>query len=133
MRGALQSLVLTTLAVLFTPNGEAESWFAVSKGTWAPSVVEINKVKSTLRGHMEALAKEQNIVMPPWDKFTLQLAGWEKLGRKTIHIRGSCAFPQGRDPRRDYVVVIDGGPCFFYAEYDVATNSYVRAVFDDSA
>ena len=39
------------------------------------------------------------------------LPAGSKLGRKQFTFVGSLRVPQGRDPRRDYVVVIDGGPC----------------------
>ena len=132
MKTVLSLVVLTMLMLRSVPAG-SETWIALPSDSWSPSEAQIAVVKTSLEQHMQALAKDQGISMPDWDRFTIQYEGAFDSGRRQIHIHGSCFVPDGRDPRRTRIIVLDGGSCFFSAVYDLETKSYTLAMFNGEA
>jgi hypothetical protein len=132
LRALVAAVVLASLALASVPAG-AETWIALPGESGSPTETHMAPVKSGLRQHMQALAKQQGISMPAWDTYTIQYEGTIESGQRRITIRGSCVVPENLDPQRTPIIVLDGGPCFFFAVYDVATNSYVRAFFNGDA
>jgi hypothetical protein len=132
MKALVRLIVLASLAAASGPTG-AQTWISLPGESWSPTETHMAPVKSSLRQHMQDLAKQQAISMPAWDTYTIQYEGTIESGHRRIHIRGSCVVPESLDPQRTPIIVLDGGPCFFYAVYDVATKSFMRAYFNGDA
>lgn len=116
-------------------NAEENSWTKVDGGTWNPS----DKILSTIKIHLEPYMKSQEKVfgrsLKKWNTYRLQYQGQEEQGRKFVYINAFCSLhnPKGVNLSKDFVLVHDGGGCFFQLKYDLIANKFFDVFINGEA
>ena len=94
-------------------------WFEMPGGSWNPSSRLLGEIESTLKRDLPAASVGRGD-LPSWDAYTLQYRGERSLTlRRYVRINAFCD-SRSSHPRwhREWVVVYDGGACFFSARFD---------------
>jgi hypothetical protein len=98
------------------------------EATWTPSAAEIIALETALPAALAHEPRAKNL--KPLSAFARQYVGIVRHGRRFIY---GNVFPGG-GPSSDWktmpVIVCDGGPNFFGAEYDVAAGRFTRLDFN---
>lgn len=100
-------------------------------GDWEPDIHDIGS----------ALDLMKHDVWPSYNKFhpfrayRFQYYGIIKNDKKVVAINGFCAsyWQHAKDWRTTMVVVMDGGACFFQAEYSVMDGKIISVRFNGEA
>lgn len=96
-------------------------WIHVKGGAWDPTSGVLAELEAALRPALAAAARNRGR-LPKWDEYTFQYQGRTTLlGRKFVYVNAFCSH-EGRDLTQDWVIVLDGGACYFSAKYDPATK-----------
>ena len=120
----MTSLLLTALA--------AGSWIAVPGEAWKPAEQTFEGIQSGLKQFVQKSAADQNKKLNEWSKYSFQFQGQEKDGRKFIYINAYCIDPPEYVEKR-FVLVLDGGPCFFNVKYDPESHIFFELQFHGEA
>ena len=104
------------------------SWLQVPGGDWQPSPEVMREVGDGLRAAAEAESARTGHAMQHWADYSFQFQGMVEQGRRQVVVAASCR-PLAEDASRHWLVVMDGGTCFFEATYDPATKRFVRVIF----
>jgi hypothetical protein len=114
-------IVLLGLLVLALPAWAAASaWVEVKGGSWKPSIEQLSDVESALRGQIPPASRNRGTI-PEWHSYTFQYQGQTTLLRhRYVRVNAFCD-SRGNYPNitADWVLVMDGGACFFSAKFDV--------------
>lgn len=98
-------------------------------GTWAPTVEQVAHADSLLPAFLTPRDPEPRDLA----KVARQYAGVVARGRRILYLN---AIPMERPGPRDWrtaaMIVCDGGPPFFGAEFDVAEGRFTRVEFNGS-
>lgn len=108
------------------------SWLAVPGGSWQPNAQEVAEARSQLAPYVARQASQAGEILPSWDRYTFQYQGQELHGKKVVLVNAFCSAPPP-DAHAQWVVVLDGGPCYFRAYWDPVDKSYISVVFNGHA
>ena len=92
------------------------TWIQVVGGSWTPTS-ELAAIQTELKSFVEASAKRENKVLPKWGTYTFQYQGRGEASKRFVFINAFCSKPPA-DVKKQMVVVLDGGACFFNVKYD---------------
>jgi hypothetical protein len=107
----------------------AGSWTHIPDGGWEPSSAELKRAKASLHAAVIAQATpDLRKSLPPWGKYAFQYQGRLLDGRKVIYVNAFCDIPAYAG--KTWVGVMDGGPCYFAAFFDVKTGKYIGVAFN---
>src|SRR5689334_6929190 len=92
------------------------SWIEVDGGAWEPDQVALLQLKSGIEAFVKSEAAHRNAQLPDWGGFRFQYQGQLKGGKRVIFVNAFChAFGDER-LKSEFLMVFDGGPCFFTLE-----------------
>lgn len=126
------------------PNVEGENWIIFSAGNaqadqmldwfftgdveyWSPSEADIHAVEDGLPAYLqENLSAFQNTSVPIWeqlDEYKRQYIGVVFEGNKVVYANYFCD-ETGLDWKKEFVMVLDGGACYFQFKFDPNTGEF---------
>lgn len=108
------------------------SWFAIPGGSWSPTPEQVANARSQLEPYVEQIATERHLGLQEWSSYSFQYQGRSEAGAKMIFINAFCITPPPYAQTR-FVVVFDGGSCFFQAEYLPEKQQFLRVTFNGNA
>ena len=120
--------------VLITPE-QANSWqrsqlFGIPKGPyWQPAPEQLRDFERQLALILEAersgYRSELTDIGRPglFHSYGVQFIGFERDGRRLIKANGFCNRELFAKASSSWILVLDGGECFFEATYDPATRT----------
>jgi hypothetical protein len=106
------------------------NWYEVAGGQWNVPMATVRDAAS----HVQEAADQA-----PWrprgpravGDYRVQYQGAVKDGKKLVRLMGACRTDPGQgDPAAQWLVVFDGGTCYYRAEYDPATKAFVYFAFN---
>jgi hypothetical protein len=77
-------------------------------------------------------AAEQHQKLPNWSSYTFQYQGQMDGENKIVFINAFCIAPP-EYAQRQFVMVFDGGPCFFEVKYDPNKKKFFQLTFNGVA
>jgi len=104
------------------------SWIHVPGGTWQPTA-HVAELRDGLEPFVMRAAAEQRKRLPAWSSYTFQYQGRTEQDAKTIFINAFCS-PAPRDVKTQFVLVLDGGACYFRVKYDPASKAFFDLEFN---
>ena len=119
----LQALLAISIATAWTP---------IPRGSdWLPGGQLVREARRQLNQAVLAEAKLAGKLdqLPSWSTYSFQYQGRVVEGRRMIYVNAYCTPPPAY-ARTEFVRVLDGGPCYFFALYDVASKRYAAVVFN---
>ncbi len=108
------------------------SWAAVPGGSWSPAPEQINEIRSSLEPFVRQEAAEQHRQLPNWSRYSFQYQGQLDDGQRVIFVNAFCISPP-EYAQRQFVLVFDGGPCFFQVKYDPNKKRFFQLMFNGEA
>jgi hypothetical protein len=105
------------------------SWVRVPEGTWTATARQRDEVSSGIQEFVKQQAKEQNLKLPRWSSYSFQYQEQVDGNQKIIFVNAFCIAPPGY-VRQRFVVVLDGGPCFFQVKFDPQTKQFSQLRFN---
>ncbi len=105
------------------------AWVSVPGGIWTPTAEQFDEVHGSLEGYVKQQAAAQHVTLPDWSSYSFQYQGRKHHSRKFIYISALCQSQDEADPQQ-FVLVDDGGPCFFQIRYDLQTKMFYRLQFN---
>jgi hypothetical protein len=116
-------------------NAEESSWTRVDGGTWRPSDLILSKIQMNLEPYMKSQEKVFGRSLNKWNTYRFQYQGQEEKGRKFIYINAFCSLHNLKDRNlsKDFVIVLDGGGCFFQLKYDPLTDKFFDVFINGEA
>ncbi len=123
------------LLFLSIANAEESSWTMVEGGTWRPSGQILSKINMHLEPYMKSQEKVFGRSLKKWNTYRFQYQGQEEKGRKFVYINAFCNLykPTGINLTRDFVLVHDGGGCFFQLKYDPVADKFFDTFINGEA
>jgi hypothetical protein len=117
MRRSVPLLAFALSCVALGAN--VSPWIKVAGGGWNPTDETLREVESALKSAVPAAAQNRGR-LPDWSTYTFQYQGVSPIiGARYIRVNAFC---DARDHHRNisarWVMVKDGGACFFSAKYD---------------
>lgn len=104
------------------------SWIHVPGGTWQPTAHAV-ELRDGLEPFVVRAAAEQGKRLPAWSSYTFQYQGQTEQSRKTVFINAFCS-PAPSDVKTQFVLVLDGGACYFRVKYDPAKKEFFDLEFN---
>lgn len=106
------------------------SWLHVPVGTWQPSAEVMAAAKSQLAGYAKQQASSKGLALRTWASYTFQYQGrtLPKSGRHVVYVNAFCTPPPSY-AAQEFVLITDGGTCYFEAYYDPASKRFVGILF----
>jgi len=94
------------------------------EGYWTPGEADIMELEGGLESYLQQEASRDHPDL--WQRlpeYKRQYFGLLESGRREIYANFFCD-TLGKDWKRDFVSVLDGGDCFFSVKYDVNTDAF---------
>jgi hypothetical protein len=108
------------------------SWLQIPGGTWVIDEATTADAKRVLElalwDEMHGAGEE----LPAWSSYTFQFQGRTEDGRKLIYINALCSTPP-ETAATEWILVLDGGKCYFEAYYDPESKEIVSIQFNGVA
>jgi hypothetical protein len=114
---------------------EERTWIRVEGGSWQPSDQIISKVKMNLEPYMRSQGRSFGRSLKKWSVYRFQYQGQQENGQKFLYINAFCGldYTHGLNLSRDFVLVHDGGSCFFRLKYNPDTDKFYDAFINGEA
>lgn len=97
-----------------------------SDGFWTPSANDIYKLEEGMAEYLNQNSRNFTSQPPAWerlDEYQRQYIGIERGGKQIIY--GNFFCEEDDNWRKEFVMVIDGGDCYFQVEYDVESGKFI--------
>jgi hypothetical protein len=104
------------------------SWIHVPGGPWHATSA-LPDIQARLKPFVLQAAAEQRKDLPDWSAYTFQYQGQIKDEKKVVFINAFCGTP-GPDVKTQFVLVLDGGPCYFRVNYDPEKKRFFGLEFN---
>jgi hypothetical protein len=132
---ASQALVAFATCCLITAATYADdaAWFKVHGGSWEPDSAAISRIQSDLQPAVARLAGSHFNDFRHWWKYKFQYQGQRTETGLHVLINALCDAYEDRDLTAQFVVVNDGGPCFFEVKYDPKAQRFYDLVINGDA
>jgi hypothetical protein len=108
------------------------AWVAIPGGAWSPSAGQVTDARHQLEPYVKQVAAERHLRLPEWSQYSFQYQGQVEKDTKVIFINAFCTAPP-EYARREFVVVFDGGTCFFQAKYAPEKKQFLQVIFNGEA
>jgi len=122
------------------------TWIYVPGGTWVPSKQVVNTAAASLERAVKAQATKEHRSLSAWSGYTfqyqgrtLQVQGKHHESVEVLFVYGFCPQPPAAQKwvsehgHEEFLLVNDGGTCYFRAYYDPAIKKYIGVVFNGIA
>lgn len=115
-----------------------DRWVEVQGGAWHVSAATLKDVKAGIVPFVEtgndpdSESSQKNIkdLKARWKDYTVQYQGQRRNGRDLIFMQASCRVGSGRDLRKSFRQVFDGGACYFSLAYDPAEKKFFELLIN---
>lgn len=129
---------LLSLLLLFNCGYAADgnTWIEVKGGVWVPSPEVLTFVKSGTKDAIESFAQQHDRQLRSWDSYTFQYQGMSRNNRKFVFVNALCkesSFGKTVKLNRNFLVVKDGGSCYFQLKYDPALGKFYEVFINGEA
>jgi archaellin len=113
-------IILLLLILLTSGVIHAGNWIAVDGGS---NGIDLNetKIENSLWTFLEA--KKQYKFFPR-KNYTYQYQANIKNGEEEVYINAFCEIQKRKDLHKYFIVVKDGGPCYFQIKYNPRTGKF---------
>ncbi len=108
------------------------AWIAVPGGVWTPPPEQLKEIRSNLEPFVKRQAVALHRQLPTWSRYSFQYQGQVDGGRNVVLINAFCISPP-EYAQRQFVIVFDGGPCFFQVKYDPTKKRFFQLMFNGEA
>jgi hypothetical protein len=108
-----------SLGTWLSPNADIE-------GYWTPTEEDVLLVEEKLPSFLQENSNSFRRQPPVWeqlDSYKRQYAGLVLNRRKIIYGNFFCS-DTGRDWKKEWIFVLDGGDCFFQIQFDIASGTF---------
>jgi hypothetical protein len=132
---ARTSAVTLVLACSIAAIAHADSltWFQVRGGDWTLSPEITSQLQSELRPAIAKLAGDRFKRFYPWQQYKFQFQGQQNDSARYVFIGALCNVDDSGDLTETFVVVLDGGTCFFEVKYDPESQGFYDLVVHGEA
>ncbi len=106
------------------------SWLVNREGFWTPSAEDILKLEEGLAAYLSQNSSYFFLQPPVWESledYQRQYIGLERGGIQIIYGNFFCD-SLGLDWQETFVVVEDGGDCYFQVEYNVESGFFIKLI-----
>jgi len=100
------------------------AWFEVRGGDWHPSPEVTLRLQTELEPAIAKLAGNKFERFRPWHEYKFQFQGRRKDSQQYVFISALCNAYEMRDLTEKFVVVFDGGSCFYEVKYDPKSQRF---------
>jgi len=131
--------IFPLLLLLISKSGYATDsniWIEVKGGEWLPAQEVIVFVKSATRQAVEPIAQNQQRQLKAWDSYTFQYQGKSLGDHRFVYINAFCkesSFGNSRQLNSSFLVVKDGGSCYFQLKYDPVKDEFYDVFINGEA
>jgi hypothetical protein len=126
--------ILTIPLCSIAYTGES-TWIRIEGGSWHPSDQILSTVKKKLEPYLRTQEKVFGRALRKWNTYRFQYQGQEENGHRFVYINAFCNLhnPKGVNLNKDFVIVHDGGACFFQLKYDPTMDKFYDAFINGEA
>ncbi len=108
-----------------------EAWLSPGEsfgGYWTPGAEQVMRVEEQVGAYLSQNPQLFYSQPPVWERlneYKRQYVGWVLDGKQVIYGNFFCD-DTGRDWKQDWVMVLDGGECFFQVKFDVTSGTFIE-------
>ncbi len=95
-----------------------DSWVHVEGGSWVLSPGTVSDIQGNIAAYVGSQAKATGRQLQEWKSYTFQYQEAGMPGNKWIFINAFCMEWADLPLHKEFVLVKDGGTCFFQLKYD---------------
>jgi hypothetical protein len=111
----------------------ASSWTHVPDGAaWIVPDATLEEVQSNIKSAAHKFALAHHVKVPKWSGYSFQFQGRYVDGRPVVFVNAYCWKPDDH-PEDEFVIMSDGGACYFETSYDPKKKSFGPFAFHGSA
>jgi len=130
--------LLFALVALLPSAATSGTWTQVFGGDWVPdsqTVANLNPgVKEQFERSAESVATSHGWKVPRWESYSFQYQGIKLEGEEVILISAYCRiWSSDYDLAASFMVVKDGGACYFHVFYNPMMKKYFNFHFNGIA
>lgn len=138
-------VILVSACATATQNIEGENWVAFSAETaqkdqmldwlfpsdaeyWSPTAADIRALESALPAYLQenrsAFYMTETLIWKRLDEYNRQYIGVVLGGKKIIYASFLCQGGANTEWKEHFILVADGGACYFQFKYEPSTGGY---------
>ncbi len=126
MKPVIRILLAALLLGLAAEASAAEKhWVNVEGGTWVPGPRTVERIKGQIGPFVQAQAVAEGVKLGDLGAYTFQYEGYEENGKKLVFVNAFCSKGDPREVKKELIMVMNGGTCFFNLSYDVENDELV--------
>jgi hypothetical protein len=114
-------------------HAQASNWFEVRGGAWSPRPDVSLRIRAELQPAIAKLAGSQFERFRPWQEYKFQFQGQESDSGKFVAISALCTVDESQDLTKQFLLVLDGGTCFFEVKYDPKSHRFYDLIVHGEA
>ncbi len=132
MERRLVPIIAVVISVSSNAAG-AGRWIQVSGGPWVASAKTLHAVQERLESHVRTQAQAAGRSLQDWNTYTFQYQGQAVDGRRYLLVNALCSIDVNVNLHERFVVVLDGGSCYFSVKYDPSLERFYDLVINGDA
>jgi len=105
-------------------HAQVTSWHEVRGGAWRPSSSDVLRLQDEIEPAIAKLAGSKFGRFRPWQEYQFQFQGQQSDSGPFVSISALCSVNDSQDLTERFVVVLDGGTCFFEVKYDPKSQRF---------
>lgn len=110
------------------------AWVLVSGGAWEPSAKDMALAQTRVPEIVYEFANEyQRSLIDDLPGYTIQYQGIEDEGERLIYMNAACGVSEGSSSPSEFIIVLDGGPCYFRLKFNPENGEAVEMGFNGEA
>jgi hypothetical protein len=124
---------VAALSLVAVSNAQGSNWFEVRGGAWDPNPETASQLQAAFPSEIERLAGKRVGDFQPWPEYRFQFQGQERGSEHFIFVSALCSVDDAWDLTERFIVVFDGGACYFQVKYDPNTHQFYDLVINGVA
>jgi len=118
------AMLVLSCTIAAASHAQNPAWFQVRGGDWNPDPEVTSRLQTELEPAVAKLAGDKFERFRPWHEYKFQFQGQRKDSEQFVYISALCSIDDSRDLTEHFVVVLDGGTCFFEVKYDPESQRF---------
>ena len=105
-------------------------WIRVAGGAWDPDEAVVKNLMSDIRSYVTSEAARRDAKLAAWDTYRFQYQGKISGKKRVVFVNGFCHVFGSERLDKEFILMLDGGPCYFSLEYDPSTRKFSSLRFN---
>lgn len=122
----MKKLILIITLFIFPSSAYSGDWIEVAGGVFEVDIVH-SEIENALWSYLN---KTTEVTFSPRANYTYQ---YQAISKNILRINAMCDVDETGGLNKEFVIIFDGGPCYFNVKYNLKTGEFTELFINGEA